>query len=87
MTHGPVAQLDQSARKEPTGGRRRYGYIRGLNPARTTVSLEPQAGLDGPSRTIRVEPMERPAVTPREEPAPEREPAREPEREKEPVPA
>ena len=51
--------------------------------------MEPQAGLEGPSRTIIVEPAEQPAkVQPREEPAPEREPApREPAKLPEKVPA
>lgn len=48
----------------------------------------PQAGLDGPSRTIIVEPVEQPATAPpvREPAAPERVPAPA-ERENEPAPA
>ena len=52
------------------------------------AAMQPSAGLDGPSRTIIVEPAEQPAIAPpREEPAPEREPPREPVREPERVPA
>jgi hypothetical protein len=49
-----------------------------------------RAGLDGPSRTIIVEPVEQPATTPAPpaEPEPERTPApAQPEREREKVPA
>lgn len=42
--------------------------------------------LTGPSRTVRIEPVELPQVEPREEPVPEREPVV-PEREPEKVPA
>ena len=45
-------------------------------------------GLDGPSKTIIVEPVEAPAKEPREQPEPEQEPAPfVPEREREKVPA
>lgn len=57
--------------------------------------MDPQAGLDGPSRTIIVEPQEQPrperapepVPEPAPEPVPERAPERKPEREREPVPA
>lgn len=53
---------------------------------------EIQAGLDGPSRTIIVEPIETPTITPRENPEPApaeapESPERTPEREPEKVPA
>jgi hypothetical protein len=44
-------------------------------------------GLDGPSRTIIVEPIEQPATQPAHEPEPERAPERTPDREREKVPA
>jgi hypothetical protein len=64
-----------------------------MKPARTSESFAPSSGLlfaslDGPSRTIRVEPIETPvpAQPPRVEPEPVREPpSREPERPREPA--
>jgi hypothetical protein len=52
------------------------------------VSQEPQAGLDGPSRTIILDPVEEPQPLPERvpEPVPE-EPAEAPEREPEKIPA
>lgn len=47
----------------------------------------PIAGLDGPSRTITVEPIERPETAPPPPREPEPTPEREPEREPEEVPA
>lgn len=42
-------------------------------------------GLDGPSRTIEITPVEEPAFEPREVPEPEQLPVPEPEREKVPA--
>jgi hypothetical protein len=54
---------------------------RGVRPWR---GRPPRAGLDGPSRPIRVEPVKIPQTEPRETPAPPRE-APVPDREREPA--
>jgi hypothetical protein len=81
---------DHDPMTPPAGGTIRCGMT--MKPSGPSESHPPSAdrlvgSLDGPSRTIRVEPIETPVPAPQPsvDPEPVREPSREPERPREPA--